>query len=387
MSSTFLLARRYLWHYPVRTGLLVACIALVAFLPIAVELLIRHYQDFLSERARRTPLVVGAKGSRFDLLLGALYFKGKLNDALSMAEVEEIEASELAAAIPLHVRHTARGFPIVGTRLEYFDFRGLRAAAGTLPLRLGDAVLGANVAQELELAPDDRLLSDNRKLYDLSSTYPLRMRVAGVLARSGTADDDAVFVDIRTSWVIEGIGHGHQKLDPEKDDDLILEQDGNRVAVNAAIVEYTEITPDNVHSFHFHGGAESLPTTAIVVVPPDEKSGTILKARLQKSALPLVPDQALAELMDIVFRVKRFFDTNLAVVLLATSLFLVLVILLSLRVRQREFETLFRIGCRRSTVLRIQGAELTIVIGSGLAVAALLALLLQTVVIRGGWVL
>ena len=43
-----------------------------------------------------------------------------------------------------------------------------------------------------------------RTLFDLAGVYPLKMHVAGVLEPTGGPDDAAVFVDIRTSWVIEG---------------------------------------------------------------------------------------------------------------------------------------------------------------------------------------
>jgi len=34
--------------------------------------------------------------------------------------------------IPLHVRFQAQGAPIVGTELDYFDFRGLKLAEGQM---------------------------------------------------------------------------------------------------------------------------------------------------------------------------------------------------------------------------------------------------------------
>ena len=87
--------------------------------------------------------------------------------------------------------------------------------------------------------------------------------------------------------------------------------------------------------------------------------------------------------MDIVFRVKRFFNANLALVLLSVTLFLGLIISLSLQVRQREMETLFKIGCRRSTVVRVQLVELGVVLGSGALLAALMAVILYLYVIKG----
>ena len=54
-----------------------------------------------------------------------------------------------------------------------------------------------------------------RSCWDLAGDYPLKMKVVGILAASNSADDGAVFVDLKTQWVIEGFGHGHQDLESE----------------------------------------------------------------------------------------------------------------------------------------------------------------------------
>jgi len=372
------LAWRSLAYHRVRTAILVLSVALVGALPLAVQVLIARYQDDLVRRADSTPLVVGAPGSRFDLLLCSLYFRGEPARALSLADSERIGASGLAMAIPLSVQGTARGAPLVGTTLDYFSFRGLVPAAGTLPQLLGDAVLGAEVARELGLGPEGRLLTDTGRLYDIGSTYPLRLRIAGVLARSGGPDDGAVFVDLRTAWVAAGIGHGHEELGRDADPALVLRQGDGSVTANAAVREYTEITPENIASFHFHGGSEAWPVTAVVVVPPDARSGTILKARLaaDETLQPIVPRAVLDETFEIVFRVKRFFDANTVLVTASTGLLLALVAALGWKIRERERETLFKIGAGRAIIARIAAFELALVVaaGAGLAAGAVLGI-------------
>jgi putative ABC transport system permease protein len=52
----------------------------------------------------------------------------------------------------------------------------------------------------------------------------------------------------------------------------------------------------------------------------------------------------------------------ISVVALATILAIVLVFTLSLRLRQREIQTIFKLGCRRATIARLLGAEIFIII-------------------------
>ncbi len=378
MTRLLLLTWRYMAFNKIKSAIMVVCLTITLFLPIAVQVMIRHYEHDLMSRAESTPLIVGAKGNRYDLVLKSLYFTTENPESITMAEVNAVSDSGRAKTIPLHIAFTARERPIVGTSLDYFEFRGLDVVAGTLPLQLGDVVLGHDVARTLNLGVGDTLLTDQTSLYDIGAVYPLKMHITGVLAPAGSPDDHAVFVDIKTAWIIEGIGHGHIDLTKTSDAAVILSRKDGEVVGNAAMVEYTEITAANIAKFHFHGGMDGFPLTSVIVLPDSDKSATVLKARYSMSPTEqmLVPLRVIEELMGIVFQVKRFFDANFALICLATLLFMVLVVMLSLRIRKREMETMFRIGCSRLTVFRLQVAELCIVLLISLALAGVLSGLL-----------
>ena len=379
MTRLLLLTWRYMAFNKIKSAIMVVCLTITLFLPIAVQVMISHYEDDLMARAESTPLIVGAKGNRYDLVLKSLYFTTENPESITMAEVNAVNDSGRAQTIPLHISFTARQRPIVGTSLDYFEFRGLDVVAGTLPLQLGDVVLGHDVARTLNLGVGDTILTDQTSLYDIGAVYPLKMHITGVLAAAGSPDDHAVFVDIKTAWIVEGIGHGHIDLTKTEDAAIILSRKDGEVVGNAAMVEYTEITAANIASFHFHGGMDDFPVTSVIVLPDSAKSATVLKGRYSISPTEqmLVPLRVIEELMGIVFQVKRFFDANFALICLATALFMSLVVMLSLRIRKREMETMFRIGCSRLTVFRLQVAELCIVLLVSLAIAGVLSGLLH----------
>jgi putative ABC transport system permease protein len=372
MKNVLLLALHYLRFNKLKTVILVFSVAVAVFLPLAVNLLVRDYQRDLLARARETPLVAGAPGSRLDLVLHALYFRGKPAHDLTMGDVAAINSSGLALGIPIIGKHTARGFPIVGTSLEYFDFRGLRVAGGEGLTRVGDCVLGATVAEKLGLKPGDKLMSDPENVFDLAGSYPINLHVKGVFAPTGTADDGAIFADYKTEWVILGIMHGHAdvtKVDPN----LLIERDASNVTASAAVLPFQEITDENIILFHTHGDEATFPVSAIIIVPHDAKSATILRGRYEdpKATVQLlVPKQVISETLDLVFRVKRFFDAQALLVGVATALLLLLVVLLSLRLRRGEMETMFKIGCAQMTLFWLQATEILIVVAAGIAIAA-----------------
>ncbi|MCA9290720.1 MAG: hypothetical protein KDA25_06305 [Phycisphaerales bacterium] len=366
---------------PLQTGILALCIAVSIFLPVETRLLVARYERELTARARATPMLAGPAGNRFDLALTSLYFRASTLATYRMDAFEALASTDLATVIPLRLGCAARGHALVGTDPEYYRFRGLVPRAGTLPLRPGDIVLGAAVADALDLAPGDTVFSDQRELYDIAQPPALKMRVTGVLARRGTPDDDAIFTDLMTTWIIDGLAHGHGDVTKSIDPALVLARSDDRIAVSGAFIEYNEVTPDTLTSLHLHVDHADLPLSAAIVVPRDAKAGTMLKARVNAQALEqmIVPTDVIADLLAYVFRVQAMLDGLSAVLAACTLLLTGLVMLLSTRLRAREMQTLHRIGAGRFTVARLYATELLIILVASLVLAGTGILVAQTV--------
>lgn len=376
----FYLAGQYIRHNRIKSLLLICGVTLTIVVPAAVFILVRFGEAWLLSRAASTPMVIGAKGSRVDLSLHALYFRSKAPAPISMAEFTYLRDTGLATPVPLYGRFTARSYPIVGTTLDYFSFRNVPIASGRQLAKLGDCMLGARVARALALEPGDRLLSDSENALDLSGAYPLNMRVIGVLAEQRTEDDFAVFVDLKTAWVISGLGHGHQDVNAA-DPSVILDRKGNTVVANAALPEYNEITDANLGSFHFHGDPAGFPITALIALPKDEKSAVLLRGRYEEQAATaqlVIPRDVVGEIMQMVFKAQRIFNYTVICIAGATLLFLILIVSLSLRLRSTELQTLHKLGCSRHTMFNLIGAELVLIGG----ISAILSLAALGLVLR-----
>ena len=209
MMDSLYLAWRYLRHHRAKTVLLVLSLSVFLGLPLIMRAMSEVIQDSLMARARSTPLLLGKKGSSLDLVVEALYFQPKGLEALTAADAHAIDATGLARAVPMRTGLMARQFPVVGTSLEYFGFRNLEVDDGRGLATLGECLLGSEAAATLGLRPGDSILTSPSSLFDLAGVYPLKLQVVGTLAPSYGPDDRAVFVDLKTAWVAEGLGHGH----------------------------------------------------------------------------------------------------------------------------------------------------------------------------------
>jgi putative ABC transport system permease protein len=380
MSGAWYLGWRYLAFHKLKSTILIASITLMLFLPAATRVLVSDSAAALTARADHTPLLLGANGSPLELVLNSLYFHAGQPSAFENKFLAGMQSTGLGEFIPLHTRFHSRDNAIVGTTLEYFSFRGLKLAEGRLMGLLGECVLGAGAAAQQGVASGDYVVSSPETVFDIAGVYPLKMKVAGVLEPSGSADDDAIFVDIRTSWVIQGLAHGHQDLSsPEAGTGVLSRKDGV-ITANASVIQYAEITADNVAKFHFHGDTGEFPLTSVIAVPPDVKSATLLRGRYlsnEEGLQLVVPSAVLNDLLDTVFTVQNYVIFGLAMLGLATVAVIMLVFLLSQQLRRGEFHTLSRIGASRSYIGLLLASELAFVFIGSLLLATLMILVMK----------
>ena len=234
-------------------------------------------------------------------------------------------------------------------------------------------MLGATAAAQLGLGPGDDLISTPENPFDLAGVYPLKMKVVGVLKPSHTPDDHAVIVDVKTAWVIEGLGHGHEDMATTSDPQNVLKQEDGNVVASAKLLQYTEITPANIDSFHFHGDTSGFPLTSVIAVPHDVKSATLLLGRYlpQTSSFRMVvPVDVVSSLLRNIFKIQRVLNIIFAVVSIAMLLTIILIITLSLRLRQSEIETMYKLGCSRLKMAELVTAELGVIVVVSLILTA-----------------
>lgn len=74
------------------------------------------------------------------------------------------------------------------------------------------------------------------------------------------------------------------------------------------------------------------------------------------------PKEVVDGLLANIFRIKNVLDAVIAMVGVATVLAIVLVFSLSVRLRERELDTVFKLGGRRLMVAHLLGAEILIIV-------------------------
>ncbi|TDI68104.1 MAG: hypothetical protein E2O88_07045 [Bacteroidetes bacterium] len=375
MLQSLYLAYKYIRFHKTRSMVLIFAIGIIIYLPNGLKKLISESEFQMVKRAKATPLIIGAKGSSTDLVINTLYFQQEKTENISMEVMAAVNATGFGYAIPIMSIFTARNFSIVATDRDYFNFRKLNLSSGRWISFVGECVIGSTVADKLNIGVGDSLVSSPDNFFDLAGVYPLKMNVVGVLSPTDSPDDQAVFVDIKTNWVIMGLGHGHEDLAKNYDPTIVIERDSSVVKAGAKLYLYNTISGENMDSFHFHGDMDAYPIGSLIFVPKDHKSETILRGRFESGEFTeqsIVPEEVVNKLLQSIFRIKQIFNTVFVLVGVATMLILALIVTLSIRLRKNEIYTMFTIGSSKLKVFEIISFELIILTGSSILFAGLL---------------
>jgi len=364
MKHMIMWAYQYLKHYSGRNTLIFLSMGMLLYLPFGLQKLIDNSEKSLLKRANNTHLIVTSMEGGTDDVIEALYLKStEKRTWMKYGDMDSINKSNLGSCIPILSGFTARKSPIIGTHSDYFNYRKLSILTGRIFQNLGECVIGHKVAQDLQLQVGDHIFSSPDGFFDIAGVYPLKMKISGILSESHSPDDKAIFTDIKTSWVIMGLGHGHQNLKKVNDPTLILDQNDSVIRATAKLKMYQEITPDNQHDFHFHGNMKEFPIRSILFVPKDEKSLTILRGRFENGDYPykaIIPKKVVAQLLDRVFRLKEVFYIIYSWTGISTALILMLIFALTIKLRKSKIQTLYILGASKFKVIGTLTFELLI---------------------------
>ncbi len=220
------------------TGLTVLSIALSVMLLLGIEKIRQGAETSFTSTISGTDLIVGARSSPVQLLLYSVFHIGYPTNNISWESYEEITANpQVTWAIPLSLGDSHEGFRVVGTTTQFYEH--LRFARGQrLQLEQGewldetfDAAVGAEVAAELGYRTGDKIViahGGGEESFIVHTDKPFK--VSGILKRTGTPVDRAVYVGLKSidsvHQAFEGGEHDHDPLTIHNDHADETEQSG-----------------------------------------------------------------------------------------------------------------------------------------------------------------
>lgn len=405
----FKLAALSILRRPLRYLLITLLIALAAALPVFIIQLTSGLYNGLNRAVEPFPIVAGAKGSEYQLVLNTVFLRDRPLGNIPYQEVEKLrESGKVNMVLPLAFGDNYRGFRIVGTEPEIFDYvqnkkhgPWLKVAEGQKYSAERDAVIGAETARLTGLKIGDSFKS----VHGLAGTgaghaHEHPYKVVGILAPVGGPYDTSIIVDIHDIWEAHGGGNEHTEAEEHKDehkDDEHTEaapaakpaekpvRKGGIIRPTAAVTpapaakaedHHEEDEHDHEHEDeHEHEHEHALApgqkgdVTAILIQPKGYADAMKLLAEYQNksgSDVQLVfPSRSIISLYGMVGQSREFWQFLTAGLIAAAILITLLVMYWSGLARLREFALIRALGAGTGTVCWIMAAEQCMILAIG----------------------
>lgn len=212
----FKIAWHQLWHKPFQTFLLVVITALAIALSVLVTSVGQGLQQGLIKATEPFTLLVGAKGSEYQLVLNSVFLQDRPIGNIPGAELKKLAQNPLVkSAIPLGFGDNYRGFRIVGTTPDIFTLKAKPTDPEWLAVKEGrafnapyEAVLGADVAEKTGMTIGSTFSSVHGISEKGKAHNEKELTVVGILKPVEGPYDQAILTSMETIWAVHDHGHG-----------------------------------------------------------------------------------------------------------------------------------------------------------------------------------
>jgi putative ABC transport system permease protein len=326
------LAWAYLAARPLLSALHVLTIAIGVATMALLLLFTAQTEDRLAADARPVDLVVGAKGSPMQLILSSVLHVDVPTGNIPYAEARKVAAHPMvAAAIPLALGDSFRGFRIVGTEHAYLQLYDARLASGRLFAASMEAVVGAQVARSAALAPGASIVGSHGLA--AGGAGPLHeaepYRVVGILAPTGTVLDRLVLTSVESVWHVHEAHHDESE-DEDEDEHSDRDDEEAKREITSLLLKFR--TP-----------------IAAATLPREINATTVMQA-----ASPAYESARLMNMIGVGVDTLRLF----AIVLMLTAALSIFVALTSaLQERRYDLALLRTLGARPGHLFALVAAE------------------------------
>lgn len=208
-----LIVYRSLRQHALSTAITAAGIALACGLLMCVWMVKTQSQAAFTQTTTGFDAVLGARGSKLQLVLNAIFHLEASPGNIPAADAEAIRRHPMIkTAIPIAVGDNLRGFRLVGTipelftQVEYAPGRkfALEAGGKLFAPDAKQAVVGSFVAQRLKVKLGDTFRPFHGLTFDPKAEHAEDFTVTGILAPTNTPADRVIWIPLRGLQTMSG---------------------------------------------------------------------------------------------------------------------------------------------------------------------------------------
>ncbi|MEZ4705712.1 MAG: FtsX-like permease family protein [Caldilineaceae bacterium] len=350
------------WHRRTSLLLTILSIAISVTLLLGVDKIRKEAKNSFINTISQTDLIVGARSGPTNLLLYSVFRIGNATNNVSWESYEDITAlDEVAWSIPISLGDSHRGFRVMGTNTDYFEYyqygqsQHLVFTQGQPFADVYDAVIGADVARTLGYQlGDEVIIAHGLVSTEFAEHADKPFVITGILAKTGTPVDRTVHVSL------EGIEAIH-----------IDWQGGARspLQLSAEQARKMDLSPKAITAF---------------MIGLDNRINTFRLQRniteyTEEPLLAIIPGATLAELWQTISVFEQVLLVISGFVLIAGLLGMLTMLLSTLNERRREMAVLRAVGAHPYHILLLFILETLFIVFIGYLLGVTLLYLLLVV--------
>jgi putative ABC transport system permease protein len=210
--TLLLLVYRSLRQHALSTLVTAASLALAAGLLMAVWMVKTQAQDAFTATTTSFDAVLGARGSKLQLVLNALFHLEASPGNVAAADYEQIARHPaVKTAIPIALGDNFQGWRIVGTtpelftKVEFSEGKSYALASGRhFADGAREAVVGSFVARKLGWKLGDTFKPYHGLNFDPAAQHEEIFTVAGILAPTNTPADRVIWIPLKGVQTMSG---------------------------------------------------------------------------------------------------------------------------------------------------------------------------------------
>jgi len=298
------------------------------FVLLAVEHMRYQAKESFANTVSGVDLIVGARTGSLNLLLYSVFRIGSPTNNITWDSFEDIASKpEVEWAIPIALGDSHRGYAVMGTNRDYFEFfsygnqHRLNFQEGRAFSQVFDVVIGSDLARNLGYSLGEKLVFSHGIAsisFSLHGDHPFE--IVGILAPTGTPVDQTLHVSLAG---IEAIHIGWQQG---------VQMPGSSITTDQ--IEQLKLQPESITAFML--GLKSRMATFRVQRTINDYD--------REPLLAILPGVALSELWQMMNVLENTLRLISVLILTAALLGLSAMLLASIRERNREVQLLRIVG-------------------------------------------
>ena len=336
-------------------GLTVFSLAVSIMLLLAVDTVrVQAKQNFVNTISG-TDLIVGARSGSVQLLLYTIFHLGNATNNVSWQSYQKISSHpRIKWSIPISLGDSHKGFRVVGTSAEFFEFyrhgngKNLLFKTGEKFEKVFDCVLGANVASRLNYEPGAKIvIAHGMGNVSLTEHENLPFTVSGILAPTGTPIDDSILISLQG---LEAVHIGWEQG----------VFDGTEVVANDP--KLANLQPNTITAFLL--GLKNKHDIFNIQRAINEYK--------KEPLLAILPGITLLELWKVVGMVEKILFIVAVFVVVTSLLGMLSIILTNLNERRREIAVLRSVGASPRSIFLLLVTESGLLVSTGIVLGLIM---------------